>query len=270
MRTLFFIGLSIFLISCVATTDPRKSQREQTSQLTDSEKEYISRIEKDGRLLYEKDTRAAKATDLLLLKVNPADYPNGVGWVTYPNQEDYTVSFYEKGAGSFSVIADIRFFRESPPAVIIEPNRVPSDMEVSMVNARLAALEKGRNCCSYRFNTVILPSEDEDYWDVYVLAATTNPNLIQVGGHVKVTVLKRTAEVLEVMPLSKTCLAMDKSKSGAREGASMVGFAVTHIVSPMPVAIYPYLSLLHGMNVLVSSERGCWIISKGRVKHSCR
>ncbi len=265
MKKVLLVGLGVILLaSCGANVATKAGQPEQVVPLTDSEKAYITRIEEDGRLMYEKDIRAAQATDLLLAKINPADYPNFVGWVTYPNEDDFTVSFYEKTVDGFKVISDVKFSRQVDPALNLNPARAPNNQELSMLNARLVALEKGVNGCSDRFNTVVLPSQNEAHWDVYVLAATTNPKLVQVGGHVKVTVLKNTAEVVDIMPLSKSCLALDKSGEGLPEGASLSALSVSHHVSLMPVAIHPYLNLLHDIALVVSSERGLWMIRSGR------
>jgi len=141
-----------------------------------------------------------------------------------------------------------------------------SATENSMIKARIAALKIGANSCSDRFNTVIVPSHNKESWDVYVLAATTNSKLMQVGGHVKVTISKSNSEVLEKLPLSKSCLALDKSGDNLPEGTSISALTVSHIVTPMPVAIHPYLNLLHNISLAVSSERGFWMIESGSVR----
>ncbi|WP_028886851.1 hypothetical protein [Teredinibacter turnerae] len=266
MKIIGLIGLCIFLVACAGSTSTKPQSREVSKPLTDSEKAYLSQVEADGRLLYEKDARAATATDLLLSKINPADYPNFVGWVTYPNSEDFTVSFYEKSGKDFKVIADINFWLKGSPSIDLNPSRIITATERSMIQARIVALQSGANSCSDRFNTVIIPSQNKEAWDVYVLAATTDPKLVQVGGHVKVTVSKTTAEVMEKLPLSKSCLALDKSGDNLPEGASISALTVSHIVTPMPVAIHPYLNLLHNISLAISSERGLWMIESGSIR----
>jgi len=146
------------------------------------------------------------------------------------------------------------------------PDRLVSDEEISMVNARMAALQVGTNSCSDRFNTVVLPSQDDDAWDVYVLAATTDPDLIQIGGHTRVRVSREDSEVLSSTPLAKSCISLDKSGAGLPEGVSVAAYTVTHIVSPMPVEIHPFLSLLHDVRLAVATERGVWMISSGKIE----
>jgi len=79
MKVIGLIGVCIFLVACASGTITKTQPREASKPLTDAEKTYVSLIEADGRLMYEKDTRAATATDLLLSKINSSDYPNFVG-----------------------------------------------------------------------------------------------------------------------------------------------------------------------------------------------
>jgi hypothetical protein len=109
-------------------------------------------------------------------------------------------------------------------------------------------------------NTVVMPSAPgESDWTVYVLAATTQPGVILVGGHSRVRVDKQTAEILEVEALSNSCLqlAAPGTRSEVPEGSILV---FTHLISPLPIPIYPYLSLLHGEPLAVSTRRANWMI----------
>lgn len=98
-----------------------------------------------------------------------------------------------------------------------------------------------------------------------MLAATTDPRLVQVGGHAKVAVAKDNAEVVEVMPLSKSCLAIDKTQ-GLPEGATLAGLTVTHVVSAKPIAIHTFISLLHDIDLFVGTESGKWIVRAGSIE----
>lgn len=265
MRITVIVAMFMLLVACAAGPDTRSTRSQSSVPLTDSEKTYLARLESDGRLMYEKDSRAAEATDILLGIIDPADYPGFVGWVTLPNGEDYTVSFYEKLGSEFSIIADVKFETQANYSIDMHPERSLSEREESMIRARIAALEGGVSACSERFNTIVIPSQNEGAWDVYLIAATTNPDLVLVGGHIKVTVSKFDAEILDRKPLSKSCLTFDKSGGDMPEGASMAAFFMTHIVTPMPVEVHPYLSLLHGANLAVSTERGLWMIESGGI-----
>ncbi|MDQ2078477.1 hypothetical protein [Marinimicrobium sp. ABcell2] len=264
MRIITILVACIFINACETATSI-DAGRDSSATLSEQEKSYLSQAEYDGRLMYEKDIRAANATGLLLAKINPGDYPNLVGWVTYPNSDDFTVSFYQRAGEEFEIIADVIYSASEPPVVDIAPSRKPTELEVSMVKARIAALQRGASPCTERHNTVVLPSQSDEYWDVYVLAATTDPTLVQVGGHVKVTVVRSDAKVIDVMPLSKSCLAIDITE-GMPEGATLAALTVSHIVTEMPIAIHPYINLLHDIDLAVSTKRGLWMVSSGQIK----
>jgi hypothetical protein len=264
MRLASAICLVFLLCSCApnppkgGTSAPNFEQWDEP--LTEEESRRIERIEAQGRILYRKDAFAARATDLLLENVDLAAYPHFVGWVGYDRGSEFVVSFYERADEQVSLVGDVVFSSDGSAELELGPHRALTDREVSMVDARMAALEVGRTSCSDRFNTVIMPSEpNESSWTVYVLAATTQPGLILVGGHSRVLIDKQSSEVLEVEPLSKSCLKLGttKGRTNLPEGSILV---FTHLVSPLPIPVYPYLSLLHGEAMAVSSRRANWMI----------
>lgn len=265
MRILVVFLMGLVLAACATTENGADRQSSTPEQwevpLNDEEKRHIAKVEADGELLFRKDQYAARATRLLLDAVDLADYPNFVGWVGYDNDQDYIVSFYERDDNEVTLVADVHFRHEGSSHVEPNPDRSIEEHEVSMLNARMAALEAGANSCSARFNTVVMPAEnDDDSWLVYVLSATTDPNLIVVGGHARVRVARETAKVSDVESLSNSCLTIDKS---ALERPGMEGgiVVVTHVVTPMPVPIHTFLSLLHDRPIFVVSERGRWTVS---------
>lgn len=266
MQKILLLSFCCFLFSCSNTSGIPQSGTELSKPLNVQERSYISHVEADGRLMFEKDIRAAKASDILLSKIRPSDYSDFVGWVTYPNKEDFTVSFYEQNGEVFKIIADVIYSANGAPVLELAPTREPSIIEISMIKARIAALENGTSACSDRFNTVIIPSQHNNEWDVYVLAATTDAKKVQVGGHVKISVAKDSSKVTAIEPLSKSCLSLDKSGEGLPEGTSISALTVSHIVSPMPLAIHSYLNLLHQIDLIVMSERGLWKVKSGKIQ----
>jgi hypothetical protein len=251
------------LVGCNASTpvQPKKV----VIPLSTLENTDVMTVENAGRIIYEKDIRAANATDLLLKKIDPADYPDFVGWVTYPNDSDYTVTFYERESGSYSLIADVVYDGAANPQLIISPERSISETEISMISARITAMQNGQNACSEKFNSVVLEGSTPAEWDVYVLAATTDPAAVTVGGNTKVSISKDTGEIIAITPLSSTCLTLNTQPDDMPEGASLAMLTMTHIVSDYPVAIHPYLNLMHQIPFAVFTERGTWIIEEGKI-----
>lgn len=263
MKAILAVSIMFALFGCNATT-PQK-EPSASAPLTAQESAQIKRIAETGKEIYTRDIRAADASDLVLARIYPANYPHFVGWVTYPNNKDYTVSFYEKSGDNITIVADVIYDEMQTPDIHIEPNRAPEAFEVSMLNARLAALEHGTSSCSQRFNTVVIPGDPTEEWDVFVLAATTDPQVAQVGGHTKVSVSK-AGDVTRVEPLSKSCLVLDKSPGNIPEGASVKMLTVSHIVGHYPAETHVYLSLLHGIPFAVLTERGVWLVKDGDIE----
>lgn len=270
MRVQIVLLIVLALAACATTENGTDKSPEAPEAwevpLTDEEAAHIATVETDGRYLYRSDQYAAEATDILLDAVDLADYPNFVGWIGYEGKHVFTVSFYEKTEDEVSLVADVHFYDFGASSLDLNPERIISERELSMLNARMAALEVGTSSCSNRFNTVVMPAtEDDDAWLVYVLAATTNPDAIVVGGHSRVRVDKESAEVLGVESLSNSCLTIDKSLA-KKSGSETAAVVVTHRVTPMPVPVHPFLSLLHEQPVIVISERGRWVVAGHNIR----
>jgi hypothetical protein len=258
MRILILLCSALLLTACAGPNRGSGAPEQWNIPLDATEQDLIAEAEREGQTLYRKDQYAARATRLLLATIDPADYPDLIGWVGYEHGQDYVVTFYARSDGKTLLIADIHFGADDESKIEIEPDRTISDEELSMLDARTLAIEKGFNSCSDRFNSVVMPIDtDEEAWVVYILAATTNPNAIVVGGHSRIRVDKHSNEVLDVEAMSRSCLTLDKPEL---DGQGAIPF-VTHRVTPMPTAIYPFLSLLHQQPIIVLSERGRWVVN---------
>ncbi|WP_116649772.1 hypothetical protein [Wenzhouxiangella sediminis] len=86
-------------------------------------------------------------------------YPNFVGWVGNDRGSEFVVSFYERAEEQVSLAGDVVFSADGSAELALEADRSLTDREVSMLNARMAALGAGRTNCSDRFNMVVMPSE---------------------------------------------------------------------------------------------------------------
>jgi hypothetical protein len=266
MNKAWFAAMVLLLAGCAAGTQAGGDRREPVVPLNAAEEDQIRKVEAVGRLLYDKDVRAAAASDIAVPRMDLPAHPGFVGWVTHPNGPDYTVSFYERSGDSFRVLADVAFNGPAPAELTLEPDRLPSEAEVSMVNARIAAIPERWAECSDHFNTVVVPGDAPDRWDVYVLSATLDPRYVLVGGHVKVSVSKADGRVLDTVRLAKTCIRLDKSPPTLPEGATPMMLYTTHLVTDYPIAIHPYLNLLHKMPLAIRTRRGIWFIRDGKIR----
>jgi len=124
-----------------------------------------------------------------------------------------------------------------------------------MFKARQLASQNITIRCSERYNTVVL--SDDRYWLVHLLASTTDPDSIVVGGHNLVKIDKKNFAVVSTKALSKSCLNLPKVGGGIPY--------TTHIVDDIPTAIHSFLSLLHKTKLYVGTQTGSWKIENGTI-----
>lgn len=265
-----FLLLTLGLTGCY-TTAPTKPD----TPLTEAEKTRVKSLSHIGRELYKKDSRAAFASDLVQTQMDVSQYPHFVGWVTYPNREDYTVSFYhrhnsaESGLENYQVIADVVFDKHMGAKLNPEPKRALTEQELTMLKARitaLTALSTQIERCNQPYNTVVLPGESDAKLSVHLLAASTQHGIMQVGGHHKVTIDTGSGEITHITPFSKSCFALNLTGENRPEDSKLSMVVVSHIVSDYPAEIHPYLNLLHDVSIAVSTKSGIWVAENGELR----
>lgn len=229
-----FLALTLSLVGCNAST-PSKPD----TPLTQTEKALVKQLTQTGRELYKKDSRASFASDLVQAQMDVSLYPNFVGWITHPNNEDYTVSFYQRTLG---------------------------ELELAMLKARITALTANIDRCNQPYNTVVLPDAANGQLHVYLLAASAQYGVMQVGGHHKVTVNIASGEITQVTPFSKSCFALNLTDSSRPKDSKLSMVVVSHIVSDYPAEIHPYLNLLHDLSIAISTKSGIWVAENGELR----
>jgi hypothetical protein len=130
-----------------------------------------------------------------------------------------------------------------------------------MWRARQLALGSGFRACSPSYAAVVVPEEGErpGPWIVYLLAESTQPDRVVLGGHHRIRVSTDGSEILAREPLARSCMT---SKLGA-DGAIL---GVTHLISEQPLETHVFLSLLHGVTVGVATGSGLWLVEEGRIR----
>jgi hypothetical protein len=248
---IIFIALVLFLSACASNKEVAAPKPEYTP-ITDIQLAFVAEEIKVGKLLYKKDKLAADATDFLFEKNILPNDSRIRGWVVDTTKELATVYFMgssDKGLQSYHAV----IFSDEGPKYVKDPET--TELHRSMFKARMLGMDSLKFACSERYNTVVIDGQDS--WIVYVLAATTENNIIMAGGHHKVTVSKATDSVLDVKPLSKSCL---KLQSPPNSWPMM-----THIVDSTPIATHVFLSLLHNKTVYVGTETGVWKAENGNL-----
>lgn len=215
-----------------------------------------------GRELYVLDHVAAVGTDVMLEHVPEPARANLGGYLPFREATP-------QGTPSNSFL-DLFFTRDTPPRVLCDirvapgappsfqsydpPKAAPPGLEI-LVHARqaaLAALPAG----SQSINPLVVPGPAGKI-AVYLLAATTVPNVAVFGRHYRALVSADGARVETMTPLSKGVLEMPLH---APNGSTLTALFVTHLVTDYPLETHVFTSLLTRLPVYVSTKRGLWLV----------
>ncbi len=229
----------------------------------DSNMADVESAERIGQLIFEKDRAAWMATDVLFAETDGGRNIELLGWVTARNDTGWLVRFLggklENPCTLFEVpVSDtagkLRRFKECQPL---------EEGLVSMFRARQAAMSALTQPCTANHNTVVVPATlvNEAGWLVYLLAATTVPGEIVVGGHFRARVSSDGRTVNEFDPLSNSCLTLP-----APAEEKPVAAVVTHVISDIPTEIHVFLSLSHEKPIYIMTEEAMWSADDGDIR----
>lgn len=229
-------------------------------------------VERLGRAIYDHDIAAWRATDSFMQSVRAGQIPDAErakikGWIVVGPAGGLVVKFIGEGPEGLypvyvaAVYTDEQRARTTPP-----PSKGPlTEEERARFRARQIAIAQITQRCSERYNTVVLPNEQEEGYLVYLLAGTAKPRLMMVGGHYRVTVSADGNRVIRTEPLSRSCLTVEvKPPPGSTE---LAGIMVSHIVSLAPIETHVFLNYLHRVDIHVTTDDAAlWRVSKGKVE----
>ena len=221
----------------------------------------IGLAERIGRLIYEKDRAAWMATDILVAKQGIST--GIIGWVTVEQDSSLLVQFVGGEPESPCVLFEVPV-SDVAGDLIKKENCVPlGEDSAAMFRARQTALAALTSPCSERYNTVVLPSSpaNEDRWLVYLLAATTRPGEIVVGGHFRVLVSTDGRSVREYEPLTKSCLTLPPPSE-----QDAVAAVVSHVLTNTPIETHVFLSLSHEKPLYVVTDQAMWAVEGGEIR----
>lgn len=270
-RWLATTGFALTLLCGCSSTGKERAETGATSRELPIPTDLSARVSSSaqiGQQLYLLDRASALATDALLAaNVNLRDERLG-GYLPLRQSDD---------AGEPLPSFLVTFFtREEPPRTAYEvrvgPNIEPTyesfeppkethpDFAV-LVRARQTAF-RAVPSSKQDLNPVVVPGSvlGEEGHLVYLIAATTRPNVAVFGQHFRALVSSDGEQLVSMTPLSKTVLEVPFQ---AHNGSASLG--VSHIVTDYPLETHFFTSLLLGMQVYVGTARGVWRIDGDRV-----
>jgi hypothetical protein len=229
---------------------------------TDLAKE-IEQATELGHSIYLQDWASAVGTDIAAEKLNGVNDKVG-GYLTVLEADE---------AGGERAFRVWFFSQEDPPRLAysvripfersaertfetISPPRSPEPSLAVLYRARQAALAAVMPLVQPP-NPVVVPAAalGEEGILVEVIAGTVRSKSAVIGKHYRVIVSEDGSRVTKVFPLSKTVMEMPVPTCPGEEKCAMV---VSHIVTDAPVETHVFNSLLHHVDIYVSTARGWW------------
>ncbi len=231
----------------------------------------IATLEKLGHDIYDQDQAAWHGTDALLALHPQAQLVQEKvrGWIVEKDAAGTLIRFIREGADGPETAYDIRYapgsdYAHEKPVIDVPQDRHLSDTENAQFSARTLAIKSVTQRCGDNYNTVVLKDPESEGWLAWALASTTNPALVMVGGHLRLTISADGKTVLRRDALSRTCLIMNKKDPPQGKLAAL--FA-TQIVSDIPVETAVFLSLEHHLPIDIGTANGkTWEVKDGKIR----
>jgi hypothetical protein len=230
----------------------------------------IPTIERFGKEMYAQDKLAWVATDVLTAKVSErtAQREGVRGWITDTVDGKDIVRFIRRTRQVTEIAYDVTFVPDVAPVLSIPADRTMTQAELAQYNARQLALDNIGQRCSNRYNTVLLKDPESDGWLVWALAASTDADVMLLGGHYRFTVSADGTTIRSKDALSVGCREFNKreqAREAARRNSTDTGtIGINHIVSRTPVEIHTFASLSYDRVFYVGTNDGkAWKADKG-------
>jgi hypothetical protein len=226
----------------------------------------LSRTGATGTAIFVQDRAAWLATDVLTAHFD-GKLPQGlVGWIVVEQGEDQLVRFVSGDPTAPLPGYDILVDKNGRPGQAIKSNDalLPDDQIAHYLARNTAAAGIGALRCAASYNAVALDDPDSDGWLVWLLPATTDANIVPMGGHYRfhISADGRTVEKRE--QLSNSCLNMDRRQAG--QDGQPAALMTTVLVAPQPLEVHIFLSLLNRLPIYVAAGEKIWAVEGARIQ----
>jgi len=257
------LGVTMLLAALSSTG----CQNQASSSPEDSEAKRVltERLElasARGREIHRRDMLGWWASDLAQLE--PSRLAAVTGWLLDADDSS-AVHFTIEGEAGPATTMIVRCPGSGPESCATELFADPrplSDRNLAQVRAvATAAKHPEFSPTSERYNHAVLPAEGSRWW-VYLIAATTDPNLIMLGRHYRFLVSAAGDEVLEWQAFSKSALTIDARPSADAGPATTVEFTVTHMLDDIPSEMHVWAALNYRTSIdVVTGDERIWRVA---------
>jgi hypothetical protein len=248
------------LEGAASLADSREESREAALPVPFDLQEGVERANILGTNLFLLDVATARASDALAERIGPLAQrvghylalmgddddgrPDGSVEVLFFSDDEVPRLEYRVRVGGSRRLPEVRI--ENPPGVVHEPL-------MTLLSARWLALEAVPRT-NQVVNTVLMPQRNGQII-VYVLAATSQPNVAVLGRHYRVEVAEDGAEVVRVKALSKEELELP-TRDGS--GQRLAALTITEGDVDHPTETHVFASRLANVPIYVTTGRGRW------------
>jgi len=226
----------------------------------------IATLERLGREMYEQDQRALQATDVLFLEHSQAELNAAgfAGWVTSTINDAPAVRFVRLEGREPTALYDVLMPSDGEPTVA-QPKSALTAEETAQFRARQLALSGIDGLCADSYNTIALKDPASNNWLVWAMSATTRPDILPAGGHIRYTITTDGRGVLARDALSRGCMNLERVPTDNDDDLPASSF-VSHVVSMTPLESHVFLSLSDSLPLHVGTLDGrTWRVADGRI-----
>lgn len=235
----------------IAPSASASTAAEQAPAPVPIEEWSMAKVTAMGREIYRQDTAAWLATDALLAAFDRDSLTDLRGWIVVPDGDGLKVRFLRQGPSGEKIGWDVVVTDDKAGPVIQPADGSLAPAEAAQWRARQTAIANvGPLRCSANLNTVVVADPDSDNWLVWLLTATTDTNIVPIGGHYRFRISADGLSVVRRDQLSNGCLNM--ALTSPDHPNRPAALTVTQIVSSGPVETHVFLSLQNRIPIYVA------------------
>lgn len=220
-----------------------------------------------GTHMFRQDQFAWKATDILLAKHPQQEVIDAKlhGWIVIEGDAKNVVRFVRDGINGPEAYYDVTFGPYGDTALTEPADRTLPPDQLAQYKARKLASEKfDFRCTDTPANTIAFKDDKTGNWRVWVMTATTDPNLTILGGHIRYTVSADGGTILSTEKLSKGCGLFPK---GDDKGHKAVMQYFRDVVSLKPLESHVFANYAYRIPLFIGTTDGViWKIDQGMIK----
>ncbi len=234
----------------------------------------VRRVEQLGHVVLEKNLAGLMAMNETLRRKDSSNGEPTIGYISEAIDDRLRVSVVGGSAEAPKVYHRIDVeHREVVQGSYsgFRDGAVLSENAALLWKARTTALTQNPGFCPGTYTTVVLPLGSDPKrpagYYVYFLWFSTDPGILNIGGHFRIKVGADGDQILESKAFSNSCFQLPTSDPIAPGDSEAVGLYMTHLLAPFPEENHVIASLWNNQTLFVGTteNNSTWKVEKGRI-----